>query len=91
MGGKNAVEKTCGLVGSVDFRDKQTKLLLKIVGINFVLLTVISCFWFFGIFGLMIYSVVLFFLLRRIYDGMQEKYEILLQAYGKDGRRQSGG
>ena len=47
MGGKNAVEKTCGLVGSVDFRDKQTKLLLKIVGINFVLLTVISCFWFF--------------------------------------------
>ena len=83
MGGKNAVEKTCGLVGSVDFRDKQTKLLLKIVGINFVLLTVISCFWFFGIFGLMIYSVVLFFLLRRIYDGMQEKYEILLQATGK--------
>ena len=43
----------------------------------------ISCFWFFGIFGLMIYSVVLFFLLRRIYDGMQEKYEILLQATGK--------
>ena len=83
MRGKNAVEKTCGLVGSVDFRDKQTKLLLKIVGINFVLLTVISCFWFFGIFGLMIYSVVLFFLLRRIYDGMQEKYEILLQATGK--------
>ena len=83
MGGKNAVEKTCGLVGSVDFRDKQTKLLSKIVGINFVLLTVISCFWFFGIFGLMIYSVVLFFLLRRIYDGMQEKYEILLQATGK--------
>jgi len=83
MGGKNAVEKTCGMVGSVDFRDKQTKLLLKIVGVNFVLLTVISCFWFFGIFGLMIYSVVLFFLLRRIYDGMQEKYEILLQATGK--------
>ena len=83
MGGKNAVEKTCGLVGSVDFRDKQTKLLLKIVGINFVLLTVISCFWFFGIFGLMIYSVVLFFLLSRIYDGMQEKYEILLQSTGK--------
>ncbi|WP_125141899.1 sensor histidine kinase [Clostridium transplantifaecale] len=83
MGGKNAVEKTCGLVGSVDFRDKQTKLLLKIVGVNFVLLTVISCFWFFGIFGLLIYSVVLFFLLRRIYDGMQEKYEVLLKATGK--------
>lgn len=83
MGGKNAVEKTCGLVGSVDFRDKQTKLLLKVVGVNFVLLTVISCFWFFGIFGLLIYSVVLFFLLRRIYDGMQEKYEVLLKATGK--------
>lgn len=83
MGGKSAVEKTCGLVGSVDFRDKQTKLLLKIVGVNFVLLTVISCFWFFGIFGLLIYSIVLFFLLRRIYEGMQEKYEVLLKATGK--------
>ena len=48
-----------------------------------MLLTVISCFWFFGIFGLLIYSVVLFFLLRRIYDGMQEKYEVLLKATGK--------
>lgn len=83
IGGKNAVEKTCGLVGSVDFRSSQTKLLLKIVGLNFVLLTIISCFWFFGIFGLIIYSIVLFFLLRRIYDGMQGKFEILLQATGK--------
>lgn len=83
MGGKSAVEKTCGLVGSVDFRNSQTKLLLKIVGVNFLLLTVISCFWFFGIFGLFIYSIVLFFLLRRIYDGMQEKYEILLKATGR--------
>lgn len=83
IGGKNAVEKTCGLVGSVDFRSSQTKLLFKIVGLNFVLLTIISCFWFFGIFGLIIYSIVLFFLLRRIYDGMQGKFEILLQATGK--------
>lgn len=83
IGGKNAVEKTCGLVGSVDFRSSQTKLLLKIVGLNFILLTIISCFWFFGIFGLIIYSIVLFFLLRRIYDGMQKKFDILLQATGK--------
>lgn len=81
--GKHTVEKTCVLIGSVDFRDRPTKLILKIVGVNFLLLTAISCFWFFGIFGLMVYSVVLFFLLRRIYDEMQEKYEILLQAAGK--------
>ena len=81
--GKHTVEKTCALIGSVDFRDQPTKLILKIVGVNFLLLTVISCFWFFGILGLMVYSVVLYFLLRRIYDGMQEKYEILLEAAGK--------
>lgn len=81
--GKHTVEKTCTLIETVDFRDQPTKLIMKIVGVNFLLLTVISCFWFFGIFGLMVYSVVLFFLLRRIYDGMQEKYEILLKAAGK--------
>jgi len=81
--GKHMVQKTCLLIESVDFRDRPTRLLLKVVGVNFLLLAVISCFWFFGIFGLLVYSVVLFFLLRRIYNGMRGKYQIILNAAGK--------
>lgn len=73
-------KNTHTLIESVDFREKSTKMLLKIVGINFLLLLIINFFWFVGIFGLIIYSVVLFFLLREIYTGMQKKYKVLLRA-----------
>lgn len=68
------------LVETVDFRDKSTKTLLKIVGLDFLLLSVISSFWFYGIFGLFVYSVILFYVLRKLYFNMQDKYQILLKA-----------
>ena len=61
-------------------RERSTKTLIRIVGINFVLLTVFCSLWFFGIFGLIVYSAVLYLILRRLYDRMQEKYKILLRA-----------
>ncbi len=81
--GGRTVRNTCELIETIDFREDSTKRLLKIVGVNFLLLSVISCFWFFGIFGLLVYSVVLFFLLRRIYSNLQGKYQIILDAAGK--------
>ncbi|MEG1292640.1 MAG: sensor histidine kinase [Clostridium sp.] len=73
-------KKTYEGISSIDFREKSTKLILKVVVLNFVLLTILSCFWFFGIFGLFVYSVILYFLLRKLYDEMQEKYQVLLKA-----------
>ncbi len=81
--GGRMVRQTCALIETIDFREDSTKRLLKIVGANFLLLSVISCFWFFGIFGLLVYSVILFFLLRRIYSNLQGKYQIILDAAGK--------
>lgn len=81
--GGRTVRNTCELIETIDFREDSIKRLLKIVGVNFLLLSVISCFWFFGIFGLLVYSVVLFFLLRRIYSNLQGKYQIILDAAGK--------
>lgn len=72
--------KTCDVVETVDFKDKSTKFILKIVAVNFLLLTFLTCFWFFGIFGLIIYSVILFFVLRKNYYNMQEHYQVLLKA-----------
>lgn len=77
---KRLFVQTYDLVESIDFREKPNKSILKIVGINFILLALIASFWFVGIFGLIVYSIVLFFLLRKNYYGMQEKYQVLLKA-----------
>lgn len=77
---KRWLQKTFDLVQSIDLKDNPTRIILKIVGINFLLLTVISCFWFYGIFGLMVYSVILFMILKKNFYSMQEKYQVLLGA-----------
>lgn len=81
--GKQKILQLCDQIQSVDLRDMPTKLLFKIAAVNFVVLSLMSCFWFFGIFGILIYSIVLFFLMRRIWNRMQEQYDILLAAAGQ--------
>lgn len=66
---------------NVDFREKSTKIILRLVLVNFVVLTVICCLWFFGIGALIIYSAVLFFALTKYWINMQEKYALLLDAF----------
>lgn len=61
-----------------DWESKSTKILIKAVIGNFIILTLISCLWFWGIGALMIYSVVLFFLFKKYWGQMQMKYRILL-------------
>lgn len=80
---KNAGRKLCRAVEAVDFRDKPTRLMVKIVVVNFLALSVMSMLWFYGIFGIFLYSVALFFVMRRIYGNIQEKYAILLDAAGR--------
>lgn len=81
--GRRILDDTCRMVKSVDFRDRPTRLIVRVVAVNFVLLSVMSCFWFFGIFGVLVYSIVLFFLLKRMYNEMQKKYRLLLDATEK--------
>ena len=64
----------------VDLSEKSTKFILKIVAVNFVILTVVCSMWVFGIMALIIYSVILFFILRKYYDDLQKKYGVLLKA-----------
>lgn len=65
---------------NIDLSDKATAVILKIVVVNFVIAAIISSFWFFGIIGLVIYSIVLFFILRKYYIDLQQKYYTLLKA-----------
>jgi len=64
----------------IDLNDSIIKTLLCIVGINFIILLIISSLWFWGIPGLILYSVLLFIVLRKYYQDIKQKYQILLTA-----------
>ena len=59
------------------WESQSTKIIGKAVIANFIVLTLISCLWFWGIGALVIYSFVLFFLIKKYWNQMQEKYRML--------------
>lgn len=61
-----------------DWESRSSKIIGKAVIANFLILALISCLWFWGIGALVIYSFVLFFMLRKYWGQMQEKYQTLL-------------
>lgn len=65
---------------NVDIVAEANQAIFKIVLVNFMLLTVICCLWFYGIAALLIYSGVLFMLLRRYFYDIQRKYQLLLES-----------
>lgn len=55
-----------------DWDSRSTRILGKAVIGNFIILTLISCLWFWGIGALIIYSCVLFYLLNKYWGQMQK-------------------
>lgn len=70
-------------VRHIDFSEKSTKTIVKVVAINFIVLSVCSVMWFFGIGALLIYSVILFFLIKKYYDRAGRDYQALLRAVNR--------
>ena len=64
----------------VDLSDETRKTILKLVVLNFVVLSLITCLWFLGILGLIIYSIILFFIADHYYTKVQNDYKRLLDA-----------
>lgn len=62
----------------VDITERANHVIFKAVLVNFIVLTLISCFWFYGILALLIYSCILFLFLRRYFFDIQWKYRLLL-------------
>lgn len=62
----------------LDFRDKTSRLILKIVAGNFILLLLISVCWFLHPWSLVFYSVFLFIFLKRYLNRIRKQYEQLL-------------
>lgn len=63
----------------IDFAERNNKIILKIVTVNFLILAVVCTLWFFGIFALLVYSVILFGILRKYFDDLRGKYASLLK------------
>ncbi len=70
-------------VEHIDFSEKSTKTIVKIVVVNFVILSVCSFLWFFGTFVLIVYSVGLFYLIKKYYDKCGADYQKLLRGVGR--------
>lgn len=64
----------------LDFQDKTNRTILRVVLINFAILFVVCIFWFYGIFALIVYSVILFLFLRKYSDDLRDKYSLLLKS-----------
>lgn len=64
----------------VDLLEPADRTLVRLLTINFFILALICCFWFAGIFGILIYSVLLFLLLRGRLHAEQQNYQKLLDA-----------
>lgn len=75
---KRWVCNALNVFNETDWESRSTKIIGKAVIGNFVILTLISCLWFWGIGALIIYSFVLFFMLRKYWSQMQQKYNTLL-------------
>lgn len=64
----------------LDLTKNAHKTIIKIVICNAVILFIISTLWFGGFMITIIYSVLLYFILRRYISNLQKKYGILLKA-----------
>lgn len=67
----------------IDLTDKTNKDLIKVLGVNFVILSVMSMIWFVGIGAAFLYSVALFFIARKYYDDVKDKFRKLLTETNK--------
>ena len=77
---KRAYRKFYTELVSYDIGTDANRIILKVLGVNFFILVLICCFWFAGILGLIVYTVIVYFILKRYVIGIQEKYRKLLRA-----------
>lgn len=68
----------------LDLRDRTIKAIGKALFVNFMVLCIVGCFWesgiASGILALLVYSVILFIVLRKYFLDVRSKYQKLLKA-----------
>ncbi|MGL5153219.1 MAG: sensor histidine kinase [Clostridium sp.] len=74
------LKKSYNLLKTVDLKNKNTKSIVFLLIINLVIMSLLTCLWFFGIIGAVIYSILLFFYITKKYSKIMEDYNKLLNA-----------
>lgn len=67
----------------IDIQENLQKSILKIVLANAVIVTLLCCMWFVGIAGIIIYSVLLYILMKKYGSTLQKQYQSILNATGQ--------
>jgi signal transduction histidine kinase len=75
-----AVKKLFRSLSEIDLTDSSCKSILRIILVNFIVLSICCSLWLFGILGLILYSFAVFILLNRYFNRTKKKYSILLNA-----------
>lgn len=73
-------DQTMAFLLELRLSDVNNRILLKMVGIHFVILGVCICMWYYGLILLVLYSGVLFYFLKKYMGDVKEKYNRLLAA-----------
>lgn len=77
---KRKIKKLCDCIASIDINDNLEKSILKIVIANFIVVSLLCCLWFGGAFGAIIYSILVYLLLKKYGQKVQKQYHSILHA-----------
>lgn len=76
----DSIRKAYQSVSDLKLSDISNRQVLEVVGVNFVILTVICCTWYYGIILLVLYSILLFYFLEKYLNEIREKYDRMLDS-----------
>ena len=79
----NSIKKAIKSIYNIDLKDQSNKVIIKVLGINFIIISIFCIAWFFGIILTIIYTIILFVFLRKYLMDVRNKFEILLSATNK--------
>ena len=74
------VKKIYHYLGEINLQEKSDRTIFKIAAVNFIVLTILCSLWFLGVGAFFLYSVILFFVMRKYYQDLSSKFNILLKA-----------
>jgi signal transduction histidine kinase len=79
----NPIKKAIKSIGNIDLSDKTNKVIIKVLGINCIIISIFCFVWFFGIILAIVYTIILFVVFRKYLMDIKNKFEILLSATNK--------
>ncbi|MFU0828733.1 MAG: histidine kinase [Lachnoclostridium sp.] len=77
---KHFGKKMFAYLTNFDLKDNTNRFIIKILAVNFVILLLLCSIWYYGIAGLILYTVILYFIMKKYMDDLQRKHAVLLNA-----------